>query len=121
MKNYETSLVADQYRVNRIDGSYKDVNNRTLVRKGMKVTTDYFEEVNSLTEVNGMMFIRDAEATEKRKNGTLNVDSNNSDSNTNTELDELRAKYKELTQKDANKLWKEGKLKSEIELLSKQD
>ena len=121
MENYETSLVADLYRVNRINGGYKDVSNRTLVRKGMKVTTDYFEEVNSLTEVNGMMFIRDDEATEKRKNGTLKVEDTTTVSNTNTELYELRAKYKELTQKDANKLWKEGKLKSEIELLSKQD
>lgn len=121
MENYETSLVADLYRVNRINGGYKDINNRTLVRKGMKVTTDYFEEVNSLTEVNGMLFIRDAEATEKRKKGTLNIKETTTDSNINTELDELRAKYKELSGEDSKKTWGVTKLTSEIELLSKQD
>jgi hypothetical protein len=141
MENYETSLVADQYRVNRVNGGYEDTKNRTLVRKGMKVTTEYFEEVNSLTSVNGLMFIKDEEATAKRVEeqkenakkrelaqvaegitakdliNELTGKSNNKE--VDEELESLRAEYKELSGKDANKLWKSPKLTSEIAELKK--
>jgi len=141
MENYETSLVADQYRVNRLNGGYEDTKNRTLVRKGMKVTVDYFEEVNSLTQVNGLIFIKDEEASAKRveqqkeeaKKRELEVavegisakdlinelTGKSKDKEVDEELEALRAEYKELTGKDANKLWKAPKLTAEIEELKK--
>lgn len=119
----EQCIVADMYRIYKSSDYEKGAEaSKEEIRKGMKVTVDYFEEVNSCTKENGLLLIKDEEATKERLKllSGESVGATN-DSNTNTELDELRAKYKELAQKDANKLWKEMKLKSEIELLSKQD
>lgn len=120
----EQSVVADMYRINRVNGKYENSNNKLLIRKGMKITAEYFEQVNEETESNGLCFVKDEEATKERNEyltAKLNGDAPIKKAAVSSEVEELRAAYKELTGKEANKLWKEGKLTSEIELLTKED
>lgn len=56
------TIVCDKYRLGNVDGKY-DESLKKLVRKGQKVTKDYFKQINANTQDSGLMFVEDKEAT----------------------------------------------------------
>lgn len=59
-------VVADKYKLARQNGKF-DKGFKQIIRKGMKVLTNYVDEINFSTQEHGIMFIIDEEATEQMK------------------------------------------------------
>ena len=59
-------VVADLYQLGRFNGNSFDKNDgKKLIRKGAKITEEYFEMVNANWEDRGKLYIKDEEATKK--------------------------------------------------------
>ena len=58
-------VVADYYQLGKFDGNNFDQDQKRLIRKGMKITEEYFELVNTNWQDQGKFFVKDEEATIK--------------------------------------------------------